>query len=68
MYTDSIRKQIWTKIQSNRTLLLELGSIVDGVIDENNIDCDIYGDDIVYITMDEVSQVLADELEHNTNE
>ncbi len=35
MYTEDIRKQIWTKIQSNRTLLLELGSIVDRVIDEN---------------------------------
>ena len=67
MYTETIRKQIWQKLESNRTILLELGKAVDEVIDENNIDCDIYGDDVIYNTLFSMCQVIADEIEHNTD-
>ena len=65
MYTEEISKLLWDKIQSNRSLLLELGKIVDDTLEENELLSGVYGDDIIYNSLHNIADVIAQEIENS---
>ena len=65
MYTEEISRELWDKIQSNRTLLLELGKIVDDTLQENELLSGVYGDDIIYNSLHNIADVIAQEIENS---
>ena len=65
MYVEDLSKILWDKIQSNRTLLLELGKIVDDTLTEEELLSGVYGDDIIYNSLHNIADVIANEIENS---